>query len=100
MFRFGKIGEILAARGALIMAAVACCAELHAQAGNKAAFRPEIPKTWDEAAISTLEIPLANPAASPKHVSSDYYYTIPIRPIYKSYAFLPPAASGRLYGVA
>jgi hypothetical protein len=72
------------------MAVVACCTELHAQAGNEAGFRPEIPKTWDEAAISTLEIPLANPAASPKHVSSDYYYKIPVRPIYKSYAVLAP----------
>ncbi len=31
-------------------------------------------------------MPLAQPEASPKHVSSDYYYRIPVRPIYKSYA--------------
>jgi cytochrome c553 len=35
--------------------------------------------------MSTLEIPLATPVGSPKHVSADYYYRIPIRPIYKSY---------------
>ena len=51
-----------------------------------------IPRTWDDAAIATHEVPLANPSASPKHVSSDYYYRIPVRPIYKGY---PVYALGR-----
>jgi len=46
-------------------------------------FHLEIPKTWDDAAMSSLEIPLADPIGSPKHVSADYYYKIPVRPIYK-----------------
>jgi cytochrome c551/c552 len=45
-----------------------------------------IPKTWDDPAIATHEVPLANPIASPRHVSSDYYYRIPVRPIYKGYS--------------
>ena len=49
------------------------------------AFSPNIAKTWDDKAMATLELPLANPAGSPKHVSADYYYQIPVRPIYKSY---------------
>ena len=49
-------------------------------------FRPVIPKMWDDAEMATLELPLANPAGSPKHVTSDYYYRIPVRPIYKQYA--------------
>ena len=49
-------------------------------------FHPTIPRTWDDEQIATLELPLANPAGSPKHVSSDYYYRIPVRPIYKQYA--------------
>lgn len=40
----------------------------------------EIPKTWDDAEIARHEIPLADPAASPRHVSSDYYYRIPYGP--------------------
>jgi hypothetical protein len=60
------------------------------------AARPErgtdIPRTWDDAEIARHEVPLADPAASPKHVSSDYYYRIPVRPIYKSY---PVYAHGR-----
>jgi len=35
--------------------------------------------------MAKLEVPLAYPRASPKHISADDYYRIPIRPIYKSY---------------
>jgi cytochrome c551/c552 len=49
------------------------------------AYRPEIPRTWDEQALSELEVPLAEPSRSPKHMSADDYYRIPVRPIYKSY---------------
>ncbi len=50
----------------------------------------DIPKTWDDTAMKTLEIPLANPAASPKHVSAEYYYKIPVRTIYKQYPVYAP----------
>src|SRR5215467_7247488 len=53
-------------------------------------FTPTIPKTWDDEAIATLEVPLANPIGSPKHVSSEYYYRIPVRPVYKSYPVYAP----------
>ena len=79
-----------ALRDALIIVVTACCAGLHAQPGSGAGFRLEIPKTWDDAAMAALEIPLANPTGSPKHVSSDYYYKIPARPIYKSYPIYAP----------
>src|SRR5690349_7913018 len=49
-----------------------------------------VPKTWDDVAMQTLEVPLANPAASPKQVSADYYYRIPVRPIYKQYPVYAP----------
>ena len=49
-----------------------------------------IPKTWDNEAVATLEVPLANPGGSPKHVSADYYYKIPVRPIYKQYPVYAP----------
>jgi hypothetical protein len=53
-------------------------------------WRPEIPKTWVDAEIATLEIPLAHAASSPKHISAEYYYRIPVRPIYKSYPIYAP----------
>jgi hypothetical protein len=63
---------------------------------------PQIPKTWDDQAIATLEVPLANAAASPIPVSADYYYRIPVRPIYKTYPVPSKEPSGyfeRLQGL-
>lgn len=56
----------------------------------ESAAAQRIPKTWDDQAISTLEIPMADPVGSPKHVSADYYYRIPVAPIYKSYPVYAP----------
>jgi hypothetical protein len=41
-------------------------------------YSTNTPKTWDDDAMSSLEVPLANPVGSPKQVSADYYYKIPI----------------------
>ena len=53
-------------------------------------FAPLVPRVWDDEAIATIELPLADPVGSPKHISSDYYYRIPVRPIYKSYPVYAP----------
>jgi len=53
-------------------------------------FHPAIPKTCDDAVLATLEVPLADPTGSPRHVPADYYYRIPVRPIYKSYPVYRP----------
>lgn len=53
-------------------------------------FRPVIPRTWDDAAMATLEVPLADPIGSPKHAPASYYYKMPVRPIYKSYPVYAP----------
>jgi hypothetical protein len=47
---------------------------------SSAAFSPTIPKTWDDAAIAVLEVPLADARYSPKHVSAEYYYRVPVLP--------------------
>ena len=57
---------------------------------QRSTFTPSVPQVWDDEAIATLEIPLADPVGSPKHISSDYYYRIPVRPIYRSYAVYAP----------
>src|SRR5262245_28495462 len=54
-------------------------------ADGASAFSSIVPKTWDDAEISVVELPLAEPSATPKHITADYYYRIPVRPIYKSY---------------
>ena len=50
----------------------------------------KVPKMWDDTAMSTLEVPLAYPISSPKHAPGDYYYRIPVRPIYKQYPVYAP----------
>jgi hypothetical protein len=53
-------------------------------------WRPEIPRVWDDEAIATIEVPSPHPGASPVHVSSEYYYRIPVREIYRSYPIYHP----------
>lgn len=53
-------------------------------------WKPNIAKTWGDAEIAELEVPLANLIGSPKHISADYYYRIPVRKIYKSYPVYSP----------
>jgi len=57
----------------------------------------DIPKVWDDDALASMELPLAAPSRSPKHVSSTYYYRIPVRPIYKSYPIYAPKKEPRGY---
>src|SRR5215813_14698705 len=73
----------------LLLAAAMASVGGHAQ-DSKGRWSPSIPKTWDEQAMLSLELPLADEAASPKHISADYYYRIPVRPIYKSYPVYHP----------
>src|SRR5215813_11684193 len=56
-----------------------------------------IPRTWDERALQSQQIPLANRAMSPKQISADYYYRMPVRPIYKSYPVYYPDREPRGY---
>jgi hypothetical protein len=57
---------------------------------DRGSAQPKIPKTWDDAVMANLELPLAEPSVSPKHVSTEYYYRIPVRPIYQSYPVYHP----------
>ncbi len=62
----------------------------HAQEPKAEEWRPEVPRVWDDAAIKTIELPLATAEYTPRHVSSEYYYKIPPRDIYKSYHVYHP----------
>lgn len=79
-------------RGTICLA----CLSLALTAHPPARFRPEIPRVWQEAALSQLEVPVSHPEYSAKAVTEDYYYRIPVLPIYKSY---PVYAPGRMPGV-
>src|SRR5215510_1388029 len=75
----------------VFLAACVCVLVEHGTAQKTgSAFSPVIPKVWDDREMADLELPLADAANSPKQVSADYYYRIPVRPIYKSYpAYVP-----------
>jgi hypothetical protein len=52
---------------------------------------PPIPRTWDDERLGSLELPLPTLHGAKKvHVSSDYYYRIPVRPLYKNYPVYAP----------
>jgi len=76
----------------VVFAASATVARQRISAPNPNSPGPSltIPKLWDDAAMPRLELPLANPAASPKQASGDYYYRTPVRTIYKQYPVYAP----------
>src|ERR1700733_6604959 len=56
----------------------------------KPPFRPSIPQAWDEGTVVNLQLPLADAKHSPVEIPWEYYYRIPRRLIYKSYAVYAP----------
>ena len=58
---------------------------------------PVIPKTWDDEAVTSLEVPLAEASASPVHIPADYYYSMSVRPVYRSYPVYAPGKEPRGY---
>jgi hypothetical protein len=75
---------------ALLVLTAVIIAIADSRRGNGHQEPTQIPKTWDAQAMATLQVPLANAAASPVPVSADYYYRIPVRPIYKTYPVYHP----------
>jgi hypothetical protein len=59
-------------------------------------FHPQIPRVWDDKAMEDLELP---PAAgiSVKQPSSEYYYSIPVRPNLKTYPIYAPGHEPKGY---
>jgi hypothetical protein len=53
-------------------------------------FSPKIPRVWDDAEMAALQLSLVDSTASPKQISADYYYRIPVRTIYKNYPVYAP----------
>jgi len=47
--------------------------------------RLQVPRMWNDVAMADLELPLASAEHSLRMVSSEYYYRIPVRPVYKTY---------------
>lgn len=56
-----------------------------------------VPRTWDEKELAELELPLAVRNVSPVLVPPDYYYRIPVRPIFKTYPVYVPGKEPKGY---
>jgi hypothetical protein len=44
-------------------------------------FHPDIPRAWDDQAVATMELPLAERDRSPRYMTSAEYYALKVRPI-------------------
>ena len=54
------------------------------------AVSADVPKTWTDDEVETLEVPLANADYSRRHISEADYYRIPERTIYRVYPVYHP----------
>ena len=79
-------------RASALAAASFVCAILSTQIQGCSTSHLEIPRTWSDAALADLEVPLADPAGAIHFVPSDFYYKIPVRPIYRSYPVYAPGS--------
>ena len=59
-------------------------------------FRPDVPRVWDDEAMHEVELPLAA-RISVRHVRSDFYYKIPVRPNVKTYPIYGPGREPKGY---
>lgn len=53
-------------------------------------FRPQIPKVWDDEAVERFEVPLVERSRSPRYMSSEEYYALKVRPVYRTYPVYAP----------
>lgn len=74
----------------LTIVSVIVCISSSLGQDSRGSWYPAIPKAWDDQAVKSLGLPLAHEPASPKHISSEYYYRIPVRPVYRSYPIYHP----------
>ena len=52
--------------------------------------RPDIPRAWDDREVATFQVPLAQRDRSPRFMTSEEYYKLKVRPIYRTYPIYLP----------
>jgi hypothetical protein len=53
-------------------------------------FHPSIPRAWDDSETTSFELPLAQAERSPRYPSAAEYYSLAVRPVYRTYPFYAP----------
>lgn len=77
----------------LVAGAIAACQGASPETGAAdASVRAvvAIPRTWDERALATQELPNALTGAPTVPVSADFYYAVPVRTVYRTYPIYVP----------
>jgi hypothetical protein len=70
--------------------AVGCVILCTAGLSNAQNFHPDIPKAWDDKEVAGFELPLAQRDRSPQYMTSEEYYKLKVRPIYRWYPMYAP----------
>jgi hypothetical protein len=70
---------------------------LLAQTASPQAWRPVIPRSWDQAELEAWTIPPRTPGVYISHLPSSFVYSIPAYPIYKTYPIYHPAREPQGY---
>jgi hypothetical protein len=60
------------------------------EAAEPTAFKPTIPRIYDDAETATRHVPLALAKVSPSFLTSSYFYARKVRPIYRTYPVYHP----------
>ncbi|HTS26331.1 MAG TPA: di-heme oxidoredictase family protein [Bryobacteraceae bacterium] len=58
--------------------------------GTAQEFHPSIPIPWDDSETTSFELPLAQADRSPRYPSTKDYYSLAVRPVYRTYPFYAP----------
>ena len=61
-----------------------------ATTGGSQTFHPDIPRAWDDREVAAFQVPLAQRDRSPQYLSSEEYYALKVRPIYRTYPVYAP----------
>jgi hypothetical protein len=69
---------------------VGCVILCIAGLSNAQDFHPDIPKAWDDKEVAGFELPLAQRDRSPRYMTSEEYYNLKVRPIYRWYPMYAP----------
>ncbi len=82
----------------LLVASIAASALFTYSSAAAQAFNPEILRVWDDRAVEAFELPLAQSDRSPRYPSSQEYYALKPRVIYRSYPVYTPGREPAGYG--
>lgn len=66
------------------------CLAVATGVGTAQEFHPSIPKAWDDSETTSFELPLAQADRSPRYPSAKEYYSLAVRPVYRTYPFYAP----------